>query len=66
MAHWKVALDTLSPPPSEEEETLMALNQAYLEWEQKTLRLGEERGIQIGQEQERRRVLLEMLDLELE
>lgn len=60
----------------------MALNQAYLEWEQKTLRLGEERGIQIGQErgiqigqergiqigqeQERRRVLLEMLDLELE
>ncbi|MEB3162630.1 MAG: hypothetical protein VKK80_05325, partial [Prochlorothrix sp.] len=50
LAHWKVALDTLSPPPSEEEETLMALNQAYLEWEQKTLRQGEERGIQIGQE----------------
>ncbi|MGA1264879.1 MAG: hypothetical protein ACO331_13400 [Prochlorothrix sp.] len=70
LANWKIAIDTLKPTPSEEEETLMALSQAYLEWEQKTLRLGEEqgeaRGQQRGERQERRRLVLEMLELELE
>ncbi|MGA1265237.1 MAG: hypothetical protein ACO331_15255 [Prochlorothrix sp.] len=77
LVNWKIALDTLSPPPSEEEETLMALHQAYLEWEQKTLRrgaaqgeqrgiqIGEQRGIQIG-EQQQRQMVLELLGLELE
>lgn len=55
----------------------MALHQAYLEWEQKTLRrgaaqgeqrgiqIGEQRGIQIG-EQQQRQMVLELLGLELE
>ncbi|MGA1262664.1 MAG: hypothetical protein ACO331_01990 [Prochlorothrix sp.] len=85
LANWKIALETLNPPPSEEEETLMALSQAYLEWEQKTIRLGEERGrrlgevrgmclgeergMRLGEEQgeqrERRRLVLEMLEMEV-
>ena len=70
LTNWKIALGTLNPPPSEEEETLMALSQAYLEWEQKTIRLGEERGIRLGEAQgeqrERRRLVLEMLAMEME
>lgn len=77
LVNWKIALDTIAPTPSEEEETLMALHQAYLEWEQKTRRLGElegeQRGIQIGEqrgiqigEQQQRHMVLELAGLELE
>lgn len=40
----------------------MALTQAYLEWEAKTLSQGEQRGLETGQ----RQMLLEMLGWELE
>ncbi|MEB3161987.1 MAG: hypothetical protein VKK80_02050 [Prochlorothrix sp.] len=78
LANWKIALETLPPIQSEEEATLMALSQAYLEWEAKTLHQGEQRGIQIGEqrgiqigeqrgvEQGQRQMLLQMLTWELE
>ena len=43
----------------------MALSQAYQEWELKTIQIGEQRGIQIGKQQQRRMVL-ELLEMELE
>jgi hypothetical protein len=33
---WKVRIELLDPPTDENEELLMALSQAYLEWEQAT------------------------------
>lgn len=88
LVNWKIALE-IFPQPSEEEETFMALSQAYREWELKTMLIGEQRGIQIGEqrgiqigeqrglqigeqrgiqiaEQQQRRMVLELLGMELE
>jgi hypothetical protein len=72
LVNWKIALE-IFPQPSEEEETFMALSQAYREWELKTMFIGEQRGIQIGEqrgiqiaEQQQRRMILELLEMELE
>jgi hypothetical protein len=54
LANWKIGVDlTLDVNDEEERNLVMALSQAYLEWEQQT----ESRGIQIGAENERRRNL---------
>ena len=72
LVNWKIALEIVPHPP-EEEETFMALSQAYQEWELKTIQIGEQRGIQIGEqrgiqigEQQQRRMVLELLEMELE
>jgi hypothetical protein len=54
LSSWKIGVE-LAPDIDDEEERdlIMALSQAYLEWEQET----EARGVQIGTENERRRNL---------
>lgn len=41
---WKVAIELTGTQTSEEEQLLMTLSQAYLEWEQETQRRGEKQG----------------------
>jgi len=41
---WKVTIEMAGPQTSEDEQLLMTLSQAYLEWEQETQRQGEKRG----------------------
>jgi hypothetical protein len=56
LAGWKITLEIDNPADDEERGVMMALSQAYLEWEKQT----EERGIQQGIQSERR-VTLETL-----
>jgi hypothetical protein len=44
LTSWKVRIEMIEPLDTEDEEWLMALSQAYLEWEQQTEQRGEERG----------------------
>ena len=53
LVNWKIMLDTTNLFQTEEEETLMALSQAYLEWEQRT----KEEGHQEGHEEGRQEIL---------
>ena len=46
LVNWKIMLDTTNLFKTEEEETLMALSQAYLEWEQRTKEVGRQEGRQ--------------------
>ncbi len=41
---WKVTIELTGTQTSEDEQLLMTLSQAYLEWEQETQRQGEKRG----------------------
>ncbi|MEY2978400.1 MAG: flagellar assembly protein H [Prochlorotrichaceae cyanobacterium] len=68
LVNWKIALEILPQPP-EDEDTVMALSQAYREWELKTIQIGEQRGIQIGEQrglEQQRGMLLDLLRMELE
>lgn len=47
LVNWRIALETVSPEFQQQEEAIMALSQAYLEWEQKTTQAG----VQLGQQQ---------------
>lgn len=77
LSNWKVAVETIGPSSSEEEESFMAFSQAHLEFKAQMLRQGEERGIQIGEQRgiqlgeeraiaRQRQQMLELLELELE
>jgi len=61
LTSWKVRIEMIGTLDTEDEEWLMALSQAYLEWEQQTERRGEERGRQegrqVGRQEERDRIL---------
>jgi hypothetical protein len=57
LTSWKVRIEMIEPLDTEDEEWLMALSQAYLEWEQQTEQRGEERGEQRGRQAERDRLL---------
>jgi hypothetical protein len=48
LANWKISIE-LTDRVEAEEELMMALSQAYLEWEQQTEQRGEQRGEQIGE-----------------
>lgn len=56
LAGWKITLEIDNPADNEERGVMMALSQAYLEWEKRT----EERGIQQGIQSDRQ-VTLETL-----
>lgn len=51
LVNWKIMLDTTNLFTTEEEETLMALSQAYLEWEQRTKEEGHQEGRQEGRQE---------------
>lgn len=44
LTSWRVSIELTEPLETENEELLMALSQAYLEWEQSTEQQGEQRG----------------------
>jgi Domain of unknown function (DUF4351) len=49
LANWKISIE-ITGQVSEEQELMMALSQAYLEWEQRTELRGEQRGITEGEQ----------------
>jgi Domain of unknown function (DUF4351) len=49
LANWKISIE-ITGQVSEEQELMMALSQAYLEWEQKTEQRGLEKGLQQGEQ----------------
>jgi predicted transposase YdaD len=53
LANWKISIEVTRQIEAEEAEFLMALSQAYLEWEQATEQRGEQRGRQEGEQQGR-------------
>lgn len=57
LINWKIMLDTTNLFKTEEEETLMTLSQAYLEWEQKTKEEGRQEGHQEGRQEGRQEAL---------
>ncbi|HEY9906378.1 MAG TPA: hypothetical protein V6D18_02065 [Thermosynechococcaceae cyanobacterium] len=46
LVSWRISMDVMEQVDSEERRILMALSQAYQEWEQQTERRGVQRGIQ--------------------
>jgi hypothetical protein len=58
--NWKISLEVTREFEAQEAELLMALSQAYLEWEQQTEQRGEQRGRQAGIQEgaERERALV--------
>ncbi|MBF2014771.1 MAG: hypothetical protein IGS23_06095 [Rivularia sp. T60_A2020_040] len=61
LATWKISIEVNNLVEQEDRELMMALSQAYLEWEQKTKRLGAEEGIQQGVQQGQRQVVENLL-----
>jgi Domain of unknown function (DUF4351) len=51
LANWHVRIDLNELQPFSEQETIMALSQAFLEWEQQTQLRGEELGRQEGRQE---------------
>jgi predicted transposase YdaD len=49
LANWKISIE-ITGQVSEEQELMMALSQAYLEWEQQTEQRGLEKGLQQGEQ----------------
>jgi hypothetical protein len=60
---WRISMEITNQIESEESSTLMALSQAYLEWETITRRQGVERGLEQGLEQERRSIIQDLMAL---
>ena len=57
LVSWRISIDLTDNVDLEERRILMALSQAYLEWEKDTKRQGREQGI----EQERRSVIVSLM-----
>jgi hypothetical protein len=51
--NWKISVEVTREFEQQEEELLMALSQAYLEWEQQTEQRGRQAGIQEGEQRGR-------------
>jgi hypothetical protein len=61
LASWKIRIEVTSELDDEDQELLMTLSQAYLEWEQATEQRGLQRGLQQGVRLERRVTLENLL-----
>lgn len=59
LTNWKVTIEATGALESEERELVMALSQAYLEWEKQT----EQRGIEQGSKRARLEDLLDTLEV---
>jgi hypothetical protein len=51
LVNWRISVELERPRQREEQELMATLSQAYLEWEQRTLAKGEQRGLEQGLEQ---------------
>jgi hypothetical protein len=60
LSNWKISIE-LTGQVEVEEELMMALTQAYLEWEQQTEQRGEQRGRTEGRTEEARSLILRQL-----
>jgi hypothetical protein len=60
LSNWKISIE-LTGQVEAEEELMMALTQAYLEWEQQTEQRGEQRGRSEGRTEEARSLILRQL-----
>ena len=58
---WKIRTEQQNELSQDEQELLMNLSPAYLEWEQKTLQQGRQEGRQEAQQEAERRILLRQL-----
>lgn len=67
LVSWRISIELTNQLENEEKRTLMALSQAYLEWEKQTrrqgLELGIARGLEQGLEQERRSTIINLMRL---
>lgn len=61
LATWKISIEASSVLEQEDRELIMKLSQAYLEWEQETVRRGIEQGMQQGMQQGQRQVVENLL-----
>jgi hypothetical protein len=61
LVSWRINMEVLDQVDQEERRILMALSQAYLEWEQQTEQRGVERGIERGIERGVERVVMSIL-----
>jgi hypothetical protein len=57
LVSWRISMEVLEQVDQEERRILMALSQAYLEWEQQT----EQRGIERGEQRERQKTIASIL-----
>jgi hypothetical protein len=57
LANWKIRVDLKEIHDIAERETIMALSQAFLEWEQKVQENSRQEGFETGQQRERRSLL---------
>ena len=71
LVSWRISIELTNQLESEEKRTLMALSQAYLEWEKQTRRQGLElgivrgleQGLEQGLERERRSTIMNLMRL---
>jgi hypothetical protein len=67
LVSWRINIEVMEQVQQEERRILMALSQAYLEWEKETKRKGREQGLQQGLEQgleqERRAAITNLMRL---
>ena len=63
LTSWRISIEITGQLTTEEEQTLMALSQAYLEWEKQTVRRGLEQGLEQGLERERRSTIESVMKL---
>ena len=61
LVSWRINIDLTDNVDLEERRILMALSQAYLEWEKDTKRQGRDQGIEQGIEQERRSMIVSLM-----
>lgn len=61
LANWKISVEVTQQFEAQQEELLMALSQAYLEWEQATELRGELRGRSEGRQEEAQALVLRQL-----
>jgi hypothetical protein len=61
LASWKISIE-ITGQVEAEEELMMALSQAYLEWEQQTEQRGEQRGRQEGRQEGELAIVLRLLN----
>ncbi|PSB32320.1 DUF4351 domain-containing protein [Stenomitos frigidus] len=61
LTSWKVRMELIGTLDTEDEAWLMALSQAYLEWEQQTEQRGEQRGEERGRQEGERSLILLLL-----
>jgi hypothetical protein len=61
LVSWRISMELLDQVDQEERQILMALSQAYLEWEQKTEQRGIERGVERGAQQAQQKTIASIL-----